>query len=296
MKLLFVACLHNSEDFEPWLLPYLEKGATVYPFDYRTMPDPNRNLITTVETLGIDSVFIVKGESISAETIRYLNNIGVKTGVWTIDDHAHPELYTAPYTHLWTPTPGLIEEYKRRCKNVHELAFYVEPKLFAQTRDFVNIEDVSFLGTRYAGREDKITNLRTAGLDVALWGDQWTIKNNGRIQRYLDCLDLWHNTKVNLNIHQKTMRELSALNTKMYEIPAAGGFMVTDYFPEVLRKFASDEVALYDTDDPNSLLETVKRFLTRPDERRTVMERARTRILTEHTAERRAEQVLMEFQ
>ncbi len=295
-KLLFAACLHNPEDFERWLVPYLQRQVEVYPFDYRTVQDPNKQLLDSVKLLDVDAVFVAKGEAFTPETISQLNEVGIQTGIWTIDDHAHPEYYTAPYSHIWTPTPKRIPTYQERgCRNVYELEFYVEPSAFA-LNPFGYSPDVSFLGTRYDGREDKITFLRNNGLDVKLFGDQWTIPNSGRLQWYLSCIALWHDTKVNLNIHQTSMRDLGALNTKMYEIPAAGGFMVTDYFPEVLQKFSSDEVALYNPEDDESLVKTVRQYLGDEKARLEVMERARKRIFSEHTAEKRAEQILREFQ
>lgn len=290
-----MACLHNSEDFERWLIPHLQKHVEVYPFDYRTVGSTlDVKLSKTVSLLDVDSVFVVKGESIKPETIIGLNEIGIKTGCWTIDDHAHPELFLKPYTHIWTPSPRLIDDYKKRgYKYVHELAFYVEPSAFKpQPQEKIAI---SFLGTRYDGREEKITKLREAGFPVRVFGDQWTIQNDGRITSYNDCIDVRFNTMVNLNIHQATMRQVGALNTKMYDVPASGGFMVTDYFPEVLRKFNADQVALYNPEDNASLLSVVKRYLANPKERQEVIERARVEIFKNHTAEKRAEQILREF-
>ena len=88
------------------------------------------------------------------------------------------------------------------------------------------------------------------------------------------------------------MRTVGALNTKMYEIPASGGFMVTDYFPEVLERFRADEVALYDPADDESLIAVVKRYLSDPEARQEVVTRARKRIFEEHTAEKRVTQIL----
>jgi len=299
MKLLYIACLRNPEDFERWLVPYLEREATVYPFDYRSVANSlDEKILKTVKLLDIDSVLFMKAESVKAETIQSLNEVGINTGCWTIDDHAHPELFQKPFTHIWTPSPGLIDDYKKRHKHVHELAFYVEPALYTESAGdfYVPIpREVSFLGTRYEGREERITQLRQAGIDVQVYGDQWGIQNSGRLREYSSCVALWHDSKVNLNIHQQSMVDLGALNTKMYEIPAAGGFMVTDYFPEVLERFAADEVAIYDRTSDSSLLEVVKRYLANDKERLGVIERARKRVLTEHTSEKRVEQILREF-
>lgn len=288
--------MHRPEDFEKWLLPYLQEKVDAYPFDYRTIANGlDENILRTVTLLNIDSVLFMKGELVGTKTVEALNEVGIKTGCWTIDDHAHPEYFQKPFTHIWTPSPKLIPEYEKRCKNVHELAFYVEPYIFTQPLTDGKPYDVTFLGTRYDGREDRITRLRDAGVDVRVFGDQWNIQNEGRIQEYVDCLRLWRSTKVNLAIHQTSMRQAGALNTKMYEVPAAGGFLLCDYFPEITAKFNADEVAWYDPDDDGSLLKWTKWYLENGEYRRDVMERARKRVFSDHTAEKRAEQILREF-
>ncbi len=236
MRLLYAACLHLPEDFERWLLPYLRKRCTVYPYDYRIA---ETRLSETARILDVDHVFVAKGECIPANEIDLLRENGIKSSCWTIDDHAHPEYYKAQYDVIFTPSPGLIPKYHENgFDRVYELPFYVDPEYFlALERDdcavdscLATMEEVNFLGTRYDGREGKITHLRNAGTAVALFGDQWKIPNSGRLEQYKSCVQLWARSKINLNIHQPTMRDVGALNTKVYEIPAAGGFMITDYF------------------------------------------------------------------
>ena len=303
MKLLYLACMHNPEDFEPWLIPHLKKHCEVYPINYRTFRgDINESLPALVKMLGVDYVLVMKGEIIRAETIKHLVDMGVPSACWTIDDHAHPEFYEKPYRTIFTPSPALIPSYHDKgFVNVHELAFYVEPTVFlppSGDSSDSSVEndnyraEVSFLGTEYPGRIELLTLLEHSGFSVDIYGDQWTIPNKGRLQAYTDCLRLWRNSKINLNIHQPTMRELGALNTKMYEIPAAGGFMLSDYFPEMLDKFHGDELAFYDPDEPNSLVKAVEYFMADKSLRLEVMCRARERIFKEHTAEKRAEQII----
>jgi len=291
VKLLFVACLHQPEDFEKWLIPHLKKRCEVYPFDYRVTA--GRGLLDAVNLLNVDKAFFAKGETVPSDTILRLNEIGVSTSCWTIDDHAHPELFRKPFTTIFTPSPRLIESYRKEYRNVWELPFYVEPSVFDSVSGCGRFDcSVSFLGTLYPGREEKIGKLRSAGVRVDVFGDQWTIPNRGRVQDYADVLRVFKGTAVNVNIHQDSMREVGALNTKMYEIPAAGGFMVADYFPEIFEKFRFDEVAVYRCDDGSNLVDVVKQYLDAKAEREEVTRRARERIFREHTAEKRANFIL----
>jgi spore maturation protein CgeB len=311
MKLLYCAVLHHPEDFERWLLPYLKKRCEVLLYDYRIhntyLGDVNKTLVDLARTHEVTHVFIGKGEVIEAPTVQGLRDLGLPVACWTIDDHEHFDHYQKPYSTVFTPSPGLINRYHEHgFENVYELPFYVEPSLYRgppnrDSSDLVRdsrVEDdslraeVSFLGTRYLGREPKITLLREHGVPVKLYGDQWTIQNEGRLAEYTDCLKLWRHSKINLNIHQPTMRDVDALNTKVYEIPAAGGFMLTDYIPELLRKFRADEVALYNLEEDGSILKAIQYWLADPSGREEVMMKAREHIFREHSAEKRADFIL----
>ena len=311
MKLLYCAVLHHPEDFERWLVPYLKRQCEVLLFDYRA----HNNLLWKVSEIlpdfvrahGVTHVLIVKGELFDGAVIGKVREMGVPVACWTIDDHEHFEMFQKPFSTIFTPSPKLIDSYRKNgYENVYELPFYVEPSLFrrnlrdndldsvsdSRVEDDTLRADVSFLGTRYPGREPKITVLRERGLPVKIYGDQWTIQNEGRLAEYTDCLKLWHQSKVNLNIHQPTMRAVGAPNTKMYEIPAAGGFMVTDSFPELSDKFEKDELATYEFDSDESLYDAVRYWLDNPEGRQEIMTKAREHIFQEHTAEKRAEFIL----
>lgn len=296
MRLLYVACLHNPEHHERWLIKHFRnRGVEVFPFDYRMVhvtTDANSQLLTIVRSLNIDKVFIVKGEHITKETIQTLNEMGITTACWMLDDQENSKFYDCPYSHIFTTSPRLIEKHKQRCGHVYELASYIEPTIFQLDETSHQSPDVSFLGTKYPGREEKITYLRDHGCPVEVYGDQWTIPNKGRLSEYHDCIRLWRHSKVNLNIHQEKCRDVGSVNLKCFEIPASGGFMLVDYFSEILEKFASDEVALYNWDDDGGLLKAVKYWLDDPEGRNEVVRRARERILRDHTAERRVDFIL----
>jgi len=311
MRLLYAACLHQPEDFERFLLPYLKKRCEVLLFDYRVHDNllwkVNEILPDLVRAHGVTHVLIMKGELFDGAVIGKVREMGIPVACWTIDDHEHFEQFQKPFSTIFTPSPGLINRYHENgYDHVYELPFYVEPNVFrgppsGNSGDVVSgpcLEDdslraeVSFLGTRYPGREPKITLLREHAIPVKLYGDQWTIQNEGRLAEYTDCLKLWHQTKVNLNIHQPTMRDVNAANTKVYEIPAAGGFMLVDSFQGISDKFSSDEVATYEFDSNESLYDAVRYWLDDSESRNEIMTKAREHIFHEHTAEKRAAFIL----
>jgi spore maturation protein CgeB len=91
-------------------------------------------------------------------------------------------------------------------------------------------------------------------------------------------------------VNVSSLQSRHALNQRIFDVPASGGFLLTDAPPslgEVLEPGV--EVAVYDGAD--DLPTQVARWLADPEGRRAMADRARRRILAEHTYERRLERL-----
>lgn len=99
-------------------------------------------------------------------------------------------------------------------------------------------------------------------------------------QFYRDC-------SVNLNITSLQMR--NAVNQRVFDCPAAGGFLLTDAQPDLKTLFADDEVLTYDSVD--TCKQQLREFSTQPNARREIALRARKRILGEHTYRHRLQAI-----
>jgi spore maturation protein CgeB len=90
--------------------------------------------------------------------------------------------------------------------------------------------------------------------------------------------------EVNLNITSTQMPR--ALNQRVFDCPAAGGFLLTDAQPDIELLFdPATEVMTYAT--PEECLDLLRFFKAHPAARCEVVRRARRRILGQHTYERR---------
>lgn len=89
---------------------------------------------------------------------------------------------------------------------------------------------------------------------------------------YRDCT-------VNLNFTSIQMP--SAVNQRVFDCPAAGGFLLTDRQGDLRRLFSEDEVADFATIE--ECREKLRFYREHPRARREIVERARRRILAEHT-------------
>lgn len=142
-----------------------------------------------------------------------------------------------------------------------------------------------------ATRRDRFalaTRLEPLGVEVR--GDvHWsrvTARAGGQVGYFDDLAPFYRRTAVNLNTTSLQMR--TAVNQRVFDCPAAGGFLITDAQGDLNEFFdAEAEVVTYCTLD--ELEEKVRYYLTRPDERRAVVERARRRVLAHHTHRNRLE-------
>lgn len=94
---------------------------------------------------------------------------------------------------------------------------------------------------------------------------------------------------VNLNITSVQMA--TAVNQRVFDCPAAGGFLLTDAQSDVGRYFeVGTEAVTYDSLDACRAL--MRHYLDAPASRRAIVERARVRILTEHSYEHRLQRMV----
>jgi len=84
-----------------------------------------------------------------------------------------------------------------------------------------------------------------------------------------------------VNVNSTSIQMPSAVNQRVLDCPAAGGFLLTDAQTQLSELFEADEVAVY-----HSLDEAVglyQEYLAAPAARRDLTARARRRVLGEHT-------------
>lgn len=122
------------------------------------------------------------------------------------------------------------------------------------------------------------------GLGVVMHGDvgwQGRATNAGGPIHYFDALPKhYQDTPINLNITSVQMA--GAVNQRVFDCPAAGGFLLTDAQSSLNDLFDTDqELAVYrDLAECTALLE---HYAAAPALRRAMVERTRQRVLAEHT-------------
>ncbi len=110
-----------------------------------------------------------------------------------------------------------------------------------------------------------------------------------RLDYYDDLPRFYPMSQVNLNCTSRQMK--GAVNQRVFDIPACGGFVLTDRREQLDRLFEPGrESVAYDS--PEELPEVASRCLADEDLRRRVVQAAHARILAEHTYEHRLSRLL----
>ncbi len=98
---------------------------------------------------------------------------------------------------------------------------------------------------------------------------------------------------VNLNISSCQLRR--AVNLRVFDVPAAGGFLLSDYQPDLEDMFDADsELAIYHSEE--ELQDKVKYYLRHPSEREDITRKASRRVRQQHLLSMRLQLLLDEAQ
>lgn len=186
-------------------------------------------------------------------------------------------------------------------RNLHYLPMYCVPSLHHpvtltedERRRYTS--PVSFVGSRYDYRERFVREL--ADYPLRLWGTGWARIEDPRLRRLVgggpvygrDKLCVYAGSTLSLN-HHHPMNDIVGVNTRTFELAAAGACQVVDAKDDLATLFKpGEEVLAYR--DLAELRRLLDFHLAHPDEARVIGENARRRALAEHTLRHRVEAML----
>ena len=113
-------------------------------------------------------------------------------------------------------------------------------------------------------------------------GDRW--QYHSELNYYDDLPRFYPCSSINFNCTSKQMK--GAVNQRIFDVPATGAFLLTDYREQVENLFEPGrEIVCYHS--PEEAASLAGEYLARPDRRRAIAGAARERILREHTYDHR---------
>lgn len=263
----------------------------------KLLAEQNRGLARAVREARPALVFIVKGFELSAATRGLIGQSGARlAGYWIDDplDHERGARLAGACDLFFTNDRGSVERY--RARGVARVAHLPSSASTALFRPLGLERDlpIAFLGTRSEQRAALLSELREFPLHV--FGPGWSrtaLGGNVRVHppAFGEAANrIYNRAAINLNVHNWAGVG-SAVNLRLFEVPAAGAFLLSDWVDEIADCYVEDRhLACFR--GVAELKEKLERYLRQPAERDAIARAGRAHFLAHHTYATRARQVL----
>jgi spore maturation protein CgeB len=280
---------HSVEFFESW-----DKTG------YRDFADLNRQLLQTVARINPDVIFFVFFTyEIWLETLDLIRRSCPAILIdWGTDDswkYEQSSRFIAPHVDVHATTAGGACAKAAR----DGIGNFVASQWAANAdklREPLPAKDcryaVSFVGTAYGRRPAIVQVLRTKGVEVTCFGHGWPSGSvsDEEIPRII------HESTISLNfadsgVHGLPPRRHRQIKARTFEVPGAGGFLLTENVEGLSAFYVPDEevVAFDGVDD---LAQKIGHFLKHPHERDRIARAGYERTHREHTYDARFRELL----
>jgi spore maturation protein CgeB len=250
-------------------------------------------------------VLVIKGGPIAPELVRRVRS---RTGARFVNFFPDNPLWMIPfecveaYDVFFTKERHALRALRSvGLRNLHYLPMYCVP---AQHHPVTPTADeqrrfgaaISLVGSRYDYRERLVRELADRPLRV--WGAGWRGVRDPAVRRLVaggpvsgrDKLCVYAAATLSLNPHHP-MNDIVGVNTRAFELAAAGSCQVADFKEDLATLFKpGEEVLAYR--DVGELTRLLDHYLARPDEARAIGDNARRRALAEHTLRHRLDEMV----
>ncbi|MFP4031375.1 MAG: glycosyltransferase [Desulfococcaceae bacterium] len=274
---------HEVAHFELW-------NRRIYPGGFAEL---NRRLLARVREDRPDVLLTVQLQyEIWIETLLAIRALGHAAAVcWTTDDSwkfREVSRFIGPaYDAMTTTYPSVLPRYHAHgIRNVLPTQWAAPSDALCSPRPAAECRyPVSFVGTANPDRKSRIAALKKAGIPVACFGHGWPA---GPVP-FESISGIIRDSAISLNF--STARGGRQLKARTFEVPGAGGFLLTEDAPGLERWYRpGEEVAVFR--NSLELAGRIRHFLDRPAERDAVARAGHQRTRREHTYEHRLEEVL----
>jgi len=260
----------------------------------------------------MDILICMAQAPITVKTLEELRSRGVITVLWFVEDYLRFPAWkflAKHYDFVFTIQRGeCIEAIKAAgAGEVHYLPTAADPavhlplQLSAEERERWG-SPVSFVGAGYHNRQQMFASL--SGLPIKLWGTEWPeckpfdrmVQEEGRRLKPQEYVKIFNSTSINLNLHSSTERDGvdpagDFINPRTFELAACGAFQLVDKRSLLSEVFTpGEEVETFES--RKELIEKIEYYLAHPEARQPFIEKARARVLREHTYQHRITEML----
>lgn len=262
-----------------------------------------KKLVNLCKTVSPDFLFVNKGMIIRPDTLLKIKSQGIKTVNWFLDNinlspYSKWFLDTAKFYDYFLSFDSLVESYRNE---IHSQIYYVPVGI---DPDFFKAEPISeddvkkyscnlcFVGCFSPEREDMLNSVKDLGLKIfgqKGWENSSLAEFYGGFLSIPESVKAYRLAKICLNMNSQP--PVNGVNLKTFEIPAAGGFQLSDYRKDIDRLFiAGKEIEIFRNKD--ELRQKSLFYLDRENLRADIALAGNKKTLEEHTMEKRVADIL----
>ncbi|MBM3324218.1 MAG: glycosyltransferase, partial [Calditrichaeota bacterium] len=258
-----------------------------------------------------DSVLALAQTPLTSQALQELRREGIVSAMWFVEDY---HLFTywkelAPFYDYFFAIQK--DNFPRELQHIGQRNFHYLPAAACRyahrpmqlTSDEQSRygSDLSFVGAGYYNRVQSFRRL--LNYDFRIWGSDWPedgllapkYQEKSRRVESEEAVRIFCASRINLNLHSSPTHAGvdpfgDFVNPRTFEIAACGAFQLVDkrkYLPEL---FDESEVALFQSVE--ELPGKMDYFLAHSQERVEMAQRARERVLKEHTYEHRMKELV----
>ncbi|WP_045216663.1 CgeB family protein [Desulfonatronovibrio magnus] len=268
-------------------------------------------VLAKVDFFEPDLVLSLAQAPLSRQALRKLRGDKVPTAMWFVEDF---QVFTywqafAPYYDIFAVIQK--EPFFSQLKSIGVENYLYLP--MAADPDFhcpVNLSpvdqkkwgsDLSFMGAGYPNRRRAFKEL--THYDFKIWGSEWQgdtvlapyLQLQGRRITAEECVKIFNASKINLNLHSsvqgdKEVQPGDFVNPRTFELASCAAFQLVDERTLMPELFDQDELITFT--DMNDLKEKIDYFLSNPEKRISLGQKARDRVIQDHTYDRRMRELI----
>ena len=269
-------------------------------------------VLEAVNERPIDILLCMPQAPLSGRVLTELRNRGVITALWFTEDYLRFSYWREMshfYDFVFPIQRGACIDAIRSAGagEVHYLPMACDPivhrplTLSQEERERWGSK-ISFVGAGYHNRQQIFATLAEA--PFKLWGTEWPscrpfdrmLQENGRRISSDEYVKIFNATDININLHSSSERDGvdptgDFVNPRTFELAAAGCFQLVDQ-RSLLPELFEPGKELVTFESAAQMREQIDHYLAHPEERHTFVERARQRVLSEHTYAHRMREML----
>ncbi len=282
-------------------VPALERlGHKVIHFDswektkFANYAELNQSLLQMVEQERPDVMLTIQRDyEIWLETLQIIQSRGdVATISWTTDDswkYREVSRFIGTKYHSMTTTyaESVSKYHQDGIQNVLLTQWAANSQMLQEPIPASQCRyQVSFVGAAHGDRKQRISELKSLGIEVTCFGHGW---DNGSVAAE-EIPRIMRESVISLNF-ANAYKGPNQVKARTFEVPGAGGFLITEYASELERSYVLNEeiVAFHSTED---LADKIKYFLAHPQERDSIAQAGFIRTTSEHTYDIRMKELL----